>query len=320
MVKAAQLDPVEIEGVGGDQNSYERLDHENNELLEIQENASESWKLKDNKYILGVGRRRFRLVYYPDRGTQKGLTTSHAGERSGGGWRRRRRRHPYLKPQKLSKAHSDDLYFLGNSIKIDRNYKCLDAGHDNDLNWYNCHNGQNQVFWKERWGSDQKKNAWHLRIGGNRGNRRRRGACVDYGGGRLYIHGCHDGDNQRWIFQDPTTTTTTILFPVRMVTNSFPEKISWQIMDITKGKPKAVPGCSGSTYETWYANMKTDCKLRNGKRYKVTCRDNKYSEGWAGGYLKISNLKVCGNWAWNAKSKSKTVKLVAKKSVKVMKR
>jgi hypothetical protein len=98
------------------------------------------------------------------------------------------------------------------------------------------------------------------------------------------------------------------------------KKISWQIMDITKGKPKAVPGCSGSRYETWYANMKTGCKLRNGKRYQVTCRDNKYSEGWAGGYLKISNLKVCGNWAWNAKSKSKKVKLVAKKSVKVMRR
>lgn len=305
------------------QNSYEGLDHENNELLEIQENASESWKKRGNNYVMGPSRRRFRLVYYPWRGTPYGLTSVHAGKRHNGGrWgRRRRRRHPYMKPQKLSKAHSDDLYFWGNShVRSDRTGLCLDAGHDNDLNWYNCHNGQNQVFWQERWGHDQKKNAWHLRIGGNTGNRRRRGACVDYGGGRLYIHGCHNGDNQRWWYKSATTTTTTILFPVRMVTNSFPEKISWQIMDITKGKPKTVPGCSGDRYETWYANMKTHCKLRNGKRYEVTCRDNKYGEGWAGGYLKISNLKVCGNWAWNAKSKSKRVKLVAKKSVKVMRR
>merc|ERR1719468_1357254 len=39
--------------------------------------------------------------------------------------------------------------------------------------------------------------------------RRRRGVCVDYGGGgRFYINGCHNGDNQRFRFFDATTTTT----------------------------------------------------------------------------------------------------------------
>lgn len=293
----------------------EQWSHKNTEFLEVQENSSQAWKWQGGKWQRGGGdRRRFTLHYYPNQRT--GIKDGPYFGRT-----RRRRRHPAMPPRTLPKnGHAADLHFCRNNrnLCLDSNGKCLDAGHDNDLYFHPCHNGGNQNFWLESWGEDRQRGATHIHVGGNMRNRRRH-ACVDYGGGRLYIYNCHNGNNQRFVQKIATTTTTTRWFKVKMVTNSFPEKISWKIMDITKrGKPKAVRGCSGKGYEAWYTRLATGCKLRSHRKYQVQCQDTKYSEGWAGGYLLVDGKKICEDWAWNAKKRSKKVKLAAMKKVSVI--
>jgi len=133
----------------------------------------------------------------------------------------------------------------------------------------------------------------------------------------LYIWGCHNGDNQRWKWKyattttsTSTTTTTTTKVSVRLVTEAFPEKMSWKIEDITN-KKKITNVCKGKGFTTWYAETKLGCQLTKGRLYKVTCMDNMYKEGWAGGYMSIGKRKVCKNWAWDAGKSSKSVILRA---------
>merc|ERR1740129_1057246 len=84
-----------------------------------------------------------------------------------------------LRPTNFATGHNakaQDMYWApGNRIASDWDNMCLDAntGIKNDLFFHPCHNGANQVFWFETWGSDGSKGASHLHIGGNMGRRRR---------------------------------------------------------------------------------------------------------------------------------------------------
>jgi len=286
------------------------------EEFERRENSSEVWDYgKPNRQ--GPARRRFIIAYYPDQ--RKGITTNMWGR---GG----RRRHWAISPhwfQNNKNARKQDMEWLpkhggGHKIYNRASNKCLDShgGHEDDLYWHSCHNGGNQHFWFETWGGDHARKAFHIHIGGNMKNRRRH-ACLDYGGGRLYIWGCHNGDNQRWRWKyattttsTSTTTTTTTKVSVRLVTASFPEKMSWKIEDITD-KKKVKNVCNGKGFTTWYAETKLACQLTKGRLYKVTCMDKMYKEGWAGGYMSIGKRKVCKNWAWDAGKSSTSVTLRA---------
>merc|ERR1719383_651030 len=110
---------------------------------------------------------------------------------------------------------AQNLYWSGSRFSNDYDHMCLDAntGVKNDLFFHPCHNGDNQKFWFETWGDDGKKGAAHLHIAGNMG-RRRRNSCVDYGGGRFYTYGCHNGDNQRFKHWEPTPAPTPKPTPV----------------------------------------------------------------------------------------------------------
>lgn len=202
---------------------------ESENVVELKENSSDAW-VYGNRVTPGPSRRRFVVRYYPN--LAKGITR-HSWLRGG------RRRHWALSPEPLLTgrgAQRQDLYWSGNSRWAnDVDHMCLDAGgQQNDLYWHPCHNGGNQQFWFEQWGGDAQRKAWHVHIGGNKG-RRRRHSSVDMGGGRLYIHGCHNGDNQRFRHEaatttttsTSTTTTTTKVAPVTMRTFMLPEKIEW---------------------------------------------------------------------------------------------
>jgi len=300
-----QVDTAENENMESDAVMTES---EESEEMKSRESANETWHIENKKLKGPAG---FVLKYLPEQ--KKGLAVWHTNR---GG----RRRHNMLKPEwlkswKKNKAadivlqdfERDNKGRLYNRAKN----KCLDAqrSHEDDLCFWNCHNGGNQQFWFEQWGDDGKKGAVHIHIGGNARNRRRH-ACVDMGGGRLYIHGCHNGDNQRWVklvasTTTSTTTTTTVLETVSMMTASFPEKIEWIIHDVVKKRP--VPGCSGKSYSTWYSEHKTGCKLTKGRRYKITCFDKLYNEGWAEGYLKIGKKKICDDFTWDQNKASKEI-------------
>jgi hypothetical protein len=86
----------------------------------------------------------------------------------------------------------------------------------------------------------------------------------------LYIHRCHNGNNQRWKILRQTMR-------VNIVTDTFPEKMSWKIEN---SKRKVV--CRGSGYSSWYSKFGTNCRLPTPHVYKVTCMDNSYQEGWGG--------------------------------------
>lgn len=181
-------------------------DLENSNLMEMDEGVNMDLESSENSTgKWGTqGRRRFVIALYPS--ASAGITASMS-------WRGGRRRHQYIKKTTFtsgSNAELQDMFWDGKRIKNDKTQKCLDCntGHEDTLYWHSCHNGGNQQFWKESRKDDSSKGAYHLVIGGNMG-RRRRGVCVDYGGGgRFYIHGCHNGDNQRFRFFDATTTTT----------------------------------------------------------------------------------------------------------------
>jgi len=256
----------------------------------------------------GPARRRFVIEYYGSRGT---AITRHSFIRGG------RRRHWALRPTSLVKygptAIYQDMYWSGNSrITSEWDHYCLDSGgHENDLYWHGCHNGGNQQFWFEAWGGDAARKAAHLHIGGNKGNRRRRRhQCVDWGGGRLYIHNCHNGDNQRFVWKyattttstSTTTTTTTKVVPVVVKTFMLPEKIEWKIMRHNKKKQKQV--CKGGKYSTWYNEFASGCALPPGT-YTLHCMDAK-GYGWSGNYIKIKGKALCKDFAWGGKEKKVT--------------
>jgi len=272
----------------------------------MKENSSDAWIYGKPSWTRGPSRRRFILGYYPNLAT--GLTRDVMGR---GG----RRRHWALRPNKLvggRNAQKQDMYWSGNHrITSDWDNACLDSGgHENDLYWHGCHNGGNQQFWLEQWGGDAARKAHHIHIGGNKGNRRRRrNQCVDYGGGRLYIHNCHNGDNQRWRWWDATTTTTTStttttttkVFPVQVRTFMLPEKMEWKIMFHRKGGQKKV--CSGGQYTSWYNTFNAaGCLLPPGK-YTLHCMD-KRGFGWSGGYIKIKGKVLCQDFLWSGKLKT----------------
>jgi len=183
----------------------EEVDTESRENLSDNANMdSESTEISSEKWGT-EGRRRFVIALYP--GPSAGITAYMQ-------WRGGRRRHQYITKKTFttgSKAGMQDMYWDGKRIKNDMIKKCLDVNkdHEDTLFWYSCHNGGNQQFWKESRKGDADKKAYHIVVGGDMG-RRRRGVCVDYGGGnRFYIHGCHNGDNQRFKFIAATTTTST---------------------------------------------------------------------------------------------------------------
>jgi len=287
------------------------MEAEENEEMESREASNETWhyvgKMLPKNLKKPAG---FVLKYYPEQ--RKGLVHHHH-------WRGGRRRHWMLRPDWLRKdkwAVKQDFERVHGRLWNRATNRCLDAqrAHEDDLCFWKCHNGGNQKFWFEAWGADKKLGATHIHIGGNARNRRRH-ACVDWGGGRLYIHGCHNGNNQRWAKRaattttsTTTTTTTTTLVELKMITASFPEKIEWIIHDVTnKKKPKPVPSCNGKVYSTWYSEHKTGCRLTKGRKYRITCYDKMYKEGWAGGYLTIGRKKICHDYNWDAKKASKIV-------------
>jgi hypothetical protein len=186
----------------------------------------------------------------------------------------------------------------GHRLYMRSRNKCLDArkAHQGALTMWTCHNGGNQHFWTETWGADRKKKAWHLHIGGHLSSRRRH-ACIEYGGGRFYINGCRDRDKQRFaaIYKNQAYPPAKFS-PVKLITKTFPEKISWTI-ETTRKRKRTI--CSGQGYSNWYSIMKIPCKLRQKEIYKVTCMDKFAGEGWGGGYLQIGRRKVCNKWEWN---------------------
>lgn len=292
----------------------ERLDkHRDISVVEIKENSSmevnssETWSY-GNPNKIGPGRRRFVVGYYPNLNT---AITRHSI------WTNNRRRsHWTVRPHNTAKgipAKAQDLYWSGHSrITSDSDHMCLDESNTlGDLYWHSCHNGGNQHFWFAQFGADKSKNAFHIHVGGNKG-RRRRGQCVDYGGGRLYTHRCHNGDNQRFRYWDATTTTsttttttTTKLTPVMIKTWMLPEKMEWTIY-VHNGK-KLTKICSGGKYSTWYTEFGTGCRLPPGK-YTLYCKDQK-GFGWSGGYLKIKHKHLCKDFTWSGKQKKVTFKL-----------
>jgi len=277
---------------------------ESEDVLELKENSSDAW-IYGNPVRAGPQRRRFVVGYYPNLGT---AITRHSWLRGG------RRRHWAIKPEPLLKgggAQRQDLYWSGNSRwASDVDNTCMDAGdHEDDLYWHSCHNGGNQQFWFEQWGGDASRAAWHIHIGGNKG-RRRRHSCVDFGGGRLYIHGCHNGDNQRFrhwaatttTSTSTTTTTTTKVVPVHIKTFMLPEKIEWKIMRHNKNGQIKI--CDGGKYSTWYNEFQTGCSLPPGT-YTLHCMDQK-GYGWAGAYMKIKGQELCKDFLWEGKEKKVT--------------
>jgi len=279
------------------------------EMVESLENSSDAWVYnRGNKPQIGPGRRRYMLGYYPN--LALGITR-HSFLRGG------RRRHWATRPTGFLRdkgAQAQDLYWSGNSrIASDWDNMCYDAGgHQNDLYWYPCHNGGNQQFWFETWGGDAARKAFHIHIGGNKG-RRRRHSCVDYGGGRFYIHHCHNGDNQRFRWwpattttsTSTTTTTTTKVVPVTIKTFMLPEKIEWKIMRHNKKVKKKV--CGGGKYSTWYNEFSTGCSLPPGT-YTLYCMDKK-GYGWSGAYIKIKGKALCKDFLWSGKEKQVTFRV-----------
>jgi len=261
------------------------------------------------------------LKYYPDQ--RKGLM--YKSYRFPTNNYIHRRRHFTLKPEVL-KSWKDsptkwDIQYQ--TFDLDKDKKniisrylknCLsvipEPKMDDDLEFSPCGRDREhrQKFWFGQYGDDKNiQNANHIFSEGGPNSRRRR-LCVDMGGGRLYLHPCHNGGNQRWIKSYATTTsttTTTVLEKVRLITGSFPEKIEWIIHDLITKKP--VPGCRGKAYSKWYSEHKTGCKLTKGRRYKITCFDKMYKEGWAEAYLKIGKKKICDDFHWDQKKASKVV-------------
>jgi len=313
---AQMVEDFEIENMESDAAMAE----EESEKVESGEGSNETWfyhgKWHKGKKLKTAHKKEFVLKYYPEQ--RQGLYLWHHNR---GG----RRRHWMLRPEWLKKSGKESVLQdfeekkgpLKKGFKIYNRQtgKCLDAArdHEDDLCFWHCHNHGNQHFWFEAWGDDEKLGATHIHIGGNMRSRRRH-SCVDMGGGRLYIHNCHTGNNQRWVIKAATTTTstttsTTTKVELKMITSSFPEKIEWIIHDITENirKPKPMPGCNGKVYTSWYSEHSTGCKLTKGRRYRITCYDKMYKEGWAGGYLKIGNKKICHDFHWGQKKSSKVV-------------
>jgi len=284
------------------------------ELIDIRENSSEAeeWNVNGGR---GPSRRRFVLKYYPNQNTGIQLWNQF--------WRGGRRRHLAMRPVGFRRdkyAPVQDLWWCnrGRNICNDYNGQCLDSGgHQNDLYWHPCHNGGNQNFWLEQWGGDGSRGAHHIHIGGNKGNRRRRRhQCVDMGGGRLYIHNCHNGDNQRFVWKwatttsttSTTTTTTTTKVKVYVQTFMLPEKMEWKII---KGKTTV---CSSGeyAYSTWYSRFFTGCTLPAGS-YTLKCID-KRGYGWSGGYIDIGGKKYCKDgFEWSGKVKALSITLKNKR-------
>jgi len=308
---------------------FEEVETAKNEKLasdSVMTEADESEEnVKWNGYYRG-----FVLKYYPD--PSKGLRIAPELQIRPYNWgpERHRRRHWTLKPWALKswKDCKKPYYELSRqNFEYDSEKRiynrltkqCLHVHNeddkDDDLTWWPCVSHHNpQKFWFGQYGEDGNfnQNAIHIFAEG-RANSRRRRLCVDMGGGRLYLHPCHNGRNQRWLKSDATTTstttstttTTTVLEEVKLITASFPEKIEWIIDDVITKKP--VPGCSGKAYSRWYSEHKTGCKLTKGRRYKITCFDKMYREGWAEGYLKIGKKKICNDFHWDQKKASKVV-------------
>jgi len=264
----------------------------------------------------------FMWKYYPWRNA--GIKMQYFRRPSNRHWRRRR--HWAMRPHVFGRTgwHKvrQELTWSrrshgGHRLKLWRANRCLDAQRawENDLAFHGCHNGGNQHFWTEQWGADRSKGAYHLHIGGH-ASARRRHACIDFGGGRLYIHRCHNGDNQRWKIlrphrPRPRPRPKPKPMQVKMVTETFPEKMTWKIERTIKKKKKVI--CRGYGYTSWYAAFNTGCKLPKGHIYKVTCMDNNYREGWGGGYLKIGRKKICHNWQWGANKRAHTVTIRLKR-------
>merc|ERR1719410_405515 len=277
--------------------SRENLNESSEVDLESGENSSDAWETWKKPFGKGPNRRRFVIAYYPN---------LHTGINTNMFWRGGRRRHQAIKPREFQRGQSagqQDMYWDHGRIKNDGIQRCLDANrhHQDALYWHSCHNGGNQKFWTETRSGDRERNANHIVIGGNMGRRRRK-SCVDYGGGRIYIHGCHNGDNQRFRFMPATTTTstststttTTTVIPVMMKTFMLPEKIEWKIMRHGKKSKKQV--CAGGKYSNWYSDFSTGCFLPAGT-YTLHCKDQ-WGFGWSGGYIKIKGKALCKDFLW----------------------
>jgi hypothetical protein len=102
-------------------------------------------------------------------------------------------------------ASNQNFYFEKSPINgariMSARGKCLDYHTGNgNLYFHTCHGGSNQLFYFEpyRWsGGVPKSRGSAARIKSRYSNSK----CIDYGGGTLYMHNCHGGDNQKFYFQ-----------------------------------------------------------------------------------------------------------------------
>ena len=94
----------------------------------------------------------------------------------------------------LNKSATQSSPFYWGEIRSGWNSKCLEYDGNNNLVFmWDCHGGSNQQWYP----SSNSKVDMRIQADGNR--------CLDAPGGalyRVYWHWCHDGNNQKWTYDD----------------------------------------------------------------------------------------------------------------------
>merc|ERR1719150_71639 len=83
--------------------------------------------------------------------------------------------------------------------------------------------------------------------------------------------------------------------PLLIKTGWGPERYSWKIEQLSGGKWHKA--CSGKGEANWYSARWLPCRLAWSGTYVANCED-KYGEGWGGGYLQIRGMKLCDKYTW----------------------